>query len=98
MTIKKLIFAVVTMTLLLSLLVFAQKPRPESKKHDSHLKLIEAEIAVKLHELLVKNSELERMVDLVDPLTDPSNPVFDAKRMAYGGFQWLVRSPTTDAG
>src|SRR5262245_57697043 len=26
-----------------------------------------------------------RMADLIDPLIDPSNPVFDAKRMAYGG-------------
>ena len=37
-----------------------------------------------------------RMADLIAPLIDPSNPVFDAKRMAYGGFQPLVRSP--DAG
>lgn len=33
-----------------------------------------------------------RMADLVAPLIDSSNPVFDAKRMAYGGFQSLVRS------
>ena len=33
-----------------------------------------------------------RMAELVAPLIDPSNPVFDAKRMAYGGFQTLVRS------
>ena len=33
-----------------------------------------------------------RMVDLINPLIDPSNPVFDANRMAYGGFQLLVRS------
>ena len=33
-----------------------------------------------------------RMADLIDPLIDPSNPVFDAKRMAYGGFQLLVHS------
>ena len=39
-----------------------------------------------------------RMADLIDPLIDPSNPVFDAKRMAYGGFQSLVRSPDTNAG
>jgi len=32
-----------------------------------------------------------RMTELVNPLTDTSNPVFDAKRMAYGGFQSLVR-------
>jgi uncharacterized protein YbaA (DUF1428 family) len=31
-----------------------------------------------------------RMADLIDPLIDPSNPVFDAKRMAYGGFRSLV--------
>ena len=29
-----------------------------------------------------------RMADLIDP----SNPVFDVERMAYGGFQSLVRS------
>jgi len=39
-----------------------------------------------------------RMADLIDPLTDPSNPVFDAKRMAYGGFQSLVRSSNANAG
>jgi len=39
-----------------------------------------------------------RMTDLIDPLIDPSNPVFDAKRMAYGGFQSLVRSPNANAG
>lgn len=33
-----------------------------------------------------------RMVDLVAPLIDPSNTIFDAKRMAYGGFQPLIRS------
>ncbi len=33
-----------------------------------------------------------RMTDLIDPLTDPSKLVFDAKRMVYGGFQLLVRS------
>ena len=33
-----------------------------------------------------------RMADLIDPLIDPSNPVFDAKRMVYGGFQSLLRS------
>ncbi len=37
-----------------------------------------------------------RMVDLIDPLIDPSNPIFNAKRMAYGGFQSLVRSPNTN--
>ena len=39
-----------------------------------------------------------RMADLIDPLIDPSNPVFDAKRMAYGGFQSLVRSSNANAG
>jgi uncharacterized protein YbaA (DUF1428 family) len=33
-----------------------------------------------------------RMADLIAPLVDPSNTIFDAKRMAYGGFQPLVRS------
>ena len=33
-----------------------------------------------------------RMVDLIAPLIDPSAPVFDAERMAYGGFQPLVRA------
>ena len=32
------------------------------------------------------------MSDLVDPLTDMSKMIFDAKRMAYGGFQPLVQS------
>lgn len=31
-----------------------------------------------------------RMVDLVGPLCDPNDPVFNAKRMAYGGFRPLV--------
>ncbi len=39
-----------------------------------------------------------RMADLIDPLIDPSNPVFDAKRMAYGGFLSLVRAPDDNAG
>ena len=39
-----------------------------------------------------------RMADLINPLIDPSNPVFDAKRMAYGGFQSLVRSSNANAG
>ena len=38
-----------------------------------------------------------RMADLIDPLIDPSNPVFDAKRMAYGGFQSLARSSNANA-
>ena len=33
-----------------------------------------------------------RMADLIDPLTQTSRPVFDAKRMIFGGFQSLVRS------
>jgi len=33
-----------------------------------------------------------RMADLIAPLMDASNPVFDAERMAYGGFRPLVRS------
>lgn len=33
-----------------------------------------------------------RMSGLIDPLTDPDRLVFDAKRMAYGGFQQLVGS------
>lgn len=33
-----------------------------------------------------------RMADLISPLVDPSNPIFDAKRMAYGGFKPLVGS------
>ncbi|WP_190809281.1 DUF1428 domain-containing protein [Flagellimonas sp. S3867] len=32
-----------------------------------------------------------RMIDLIAPLTDPSRMVFDAKRMAYGGFQMLIQ-------
>ena len=39
-----------------------------------------------------------RMADLIAPLIDPSAPVFDAKRMAYGGFQSLVRSSNADDG
>jgi len=36
-----------------------------------------------------------RMTDLIDPLTDPSKMVFDAKRMVYGGFQPLVESSSS---
>ena len=32
-----------------------------------------------------------RMPDLITPLTNPSKLIFDAKRMAYGGFQSLVQ-------
>lgn len=31
-----------------------------------------------------------RMVDLIDPLTASSRMIFDASRMAYGGFESLV--------
>ncbi len=37
-----------------------------------------------------------RMTDLLEPLVDPSKPVFDAKRMAYGGFRALVGAPDTN--
>tara|TARA_R110002051_G_C8595315_1_gene479509 strand:+ start:422 stop:811 length:390 start_codon:yes stop_codon:yes gene_type:complete len=33
-----------------------------------------------------------RMSGLIDPLTNPSRMVFDAKRMVYGGFQPLIQS------
>ena len=33
-----------------------------------------------------------RMNDLVGPLTSGSRPIFDAERMAYGGFRTLVQS------
>ena len=33
-----------------------------------------------------------RMIDLIDPLTDQSRMIFDAKRMIYGGFQPLIQS------
>lgn len=35
-------------------------------------------------------AEDPRMNDLIGPLTDPSNLIFDASRMGYGGFQLLV--------
>jgi len=38
-----------------------------------------------------------RMAKLIEPLVDPSNPIFDAERMAYGGFQPLVRVPDSEA-
>lgn len=38
-----------------------------------------------------------RMVELIEPLIDPSSPIFDAQRMAYGGFRPLVRSAEADA-
>ena len=39
-----------------------------------------------------------RMTDLVEPLTGSSRPIFDAKRMVYGGFQSLVQSSYLNAG
>ncbi len=33
-----------------------------------------------------------RMTDLIDPLTDASRMIFDAKRMVYGGFQSFIQS------
>lgn len=33
-----------------------------------------------------------RMTDLINPLTNTPRPIFDAERMAYGGFQSLVQS------
>ena len=37
-----------------------------------------------------------RMVDLVAPLVDPTDPVFDSNRMAYGGFLPLVGANNSD--
>ena len=31
-----------------------------------------------------------RMVDLIDPLTNPNKIIFDPKRMLYGGFKSLI--------
>ena len=39
-----------------------------------------------------------RMANLIHPLIDSSNPVFDAKRMAYGGFRSLVLSLNANGG
>ena len=33
-----------------------------------------------------------RMTDLIAPLTDSSRPIFNAKRMVYGGFEPLIQS------
>jgi len=33
-----------------------------------------------------------RMTDLVAPLMDPARMIFDASRMAHGGFQSLIKS------
>jgi uncharacterized protein YbaA (DUF1428 family) len=38
-----------------------------------------------------------RMSDLINPLTNTSRPIFDAKRMVYGGFQSLVQSSNPNA-
>jgi uncharacterized protein YbaA (DUF1428 family) len=39
-----------------------------------------------------------RMADLINPLIAPSNPVFEAKRMVYGGFRSLIGLPYANAG
>jgi len=39
-----------------------------------------------------------RMADLVAPIMNPANLIFDAERMAYGGFRPLVRSQNRDIG
>ena len=38
-----------------------------------------------------------RMTDLINPLTHTSRPIFDAKRMVYGGFRSLVQSSNQNA-
>ena len=38
-----------------------------------------------------------RMADLINPLTNTSRPIFDAKRMVYGGFRSLVQSSNPNA-
>ena len=38
-----------------------------------------------------------RMSDLINPLTNTSRPIFDAKRMVYGGFRPLVQSSNQSA-
>lgn len=38
-----------------------------------------------------KVAEDPRMIDLIAPLTDPSNLIFSAERMVFGGFKSLVR-------
>lgn len=37
-----------------------------------------------------------RLAELIDPLSNPSDPVFDAQRMAYGGFHPLIKSSNED--
>lgn len=47
------------------------------------------------------NSKVEadpRMAELVNPLIEPPNPVFDSQRMAYGGFRPLISSFGGHAG
>lgn len=39
-----------------------------------------------------------RMTELVAPLTDHKRLIFQAERMAYGGFQPLVQSNTSEVG
>ena len=39
-----------------------------------------------------------RMAELIEPLVDPENLVFDASRMVYGGFQSLVGSSSEKTG
>jgi uncharacterized protein YbaA (DUF1428 family) len=38
-----------------------------------------------------------RMTDLINPLTHTSRPIFEAKRMMYGGFRSLVQSSNQSA-
>ena len=39
-----------------------------------------------------------RMVELVAPLLDVTNPIFDPSRMAYGGFQPLIHAINENPG
>ncbi|PKL84233.1 MAG: DUF1428 domain-containing protein [Ignavibacteriae bacterium HGW-Ignavibacteriae-3] len=39
-----------------------------------------------------------RMADLIKPLTHASRPIFDAKRMVFGGYSSLVQSSNLSAG
>lgn len=60
MTKKKLIFSVVTISLLVSMLVFAQERTDFGlQTAESILRIAEAEMAARMHELELKNSELE---------------------------------------
>ena len=38
-----------------------------------------------------------RMMELIAPLIEPSKPIFDARRMAYGGFQSLIPLSDTNS-